>query len=602
MAPKHPLEQGGLPTGGPAKKAKLGNDEDVEMPDAEDEVPRTPGAGLFDPSVDPEALDPIPWLDEYEEFSTDPTTSTDPPFPTDYADVPDEPDPAMTLEDIDYTDPNLPFDIPFVEHSKDESADQNSPIPGSSPPTVSGAARVISKIKSSVSWMSKSGQINPFDLKIYIPFYKESEPDKDMLLKKFKRVDNLDKETHGNAEQGWIGVNEALGEGGQGCARLFVKLDKEGKIVDRIAVKETYESAATWLSTGFWHEYREGKDPREAMIHRLLSLETEQKWERHIIDYRGHSINHKNKSHRTYMEYVDGGDLHKLFRAQNKKYTHINKHDGDGTPRRDTDGAEGVPEAFVWYFLRQMATAMHRMNNIPLRAYKEYHVVHQDIKPANIFLGRCDPNEFPLYPIMKASRSYVYHSDCVRKLADFGSARLTSELDNRNPRGYRGDARTPGYIAPEMSSAMQRRNTWTRLGSATNVWQIATTAVQMMRGNLPEVIEYNQKREPAHPTLGDLRSGNEYSNELVNLLAEMLHPDPDSRANCQDIMNAYVENREVWLEMADPNVARNFETSNLWLHWREGDGKWGIGTVFENPERSEDFRAREAKRLKRIAD
>ena len=225
----------------------------------------------------------------------------------------------MTLEDIDYTDPNLPFDIPFVEHSKDESADQNSPIPDSSPPTVSGAARVISKIKSSVSWMSKSGQINPFDLKIYIPFYKESEPDKDMLLKKFKRVDNLDKETHGNAEQGWIGVNEALGEGGQGCARLFVKLDKEGKIVDRIAVKETYESAATWLSTGFWHEYREGKDPREAMIHRLLSLETEQKWERHIIDYRGHSINHKNKSHRTYMEYVDGGDLHKLFRAQNKK-------------------------------------------------------------------------------------------------------------------------------------------------------------------------------------------------------------------------------------------------------------------------------------------
>lgn len=134
------------------------------------------------------------------------------------------------------------------------------------------------------------------------------------------------------------------------------------------------------------------------------------------------------------------------------------------------------------------------------------------------------------------------------------------------------------------------------------VWQIATTAVQMMRSTLPEVIEYNENKDPGHPTLGDLRSGNEYSNELVNLLAEMLHPDPDSRADCQDIMNAYVENKEVWLEMADPNVARNFETSNLWLHWREGDGKWGVGTVFENPERSEDFRAREAKRLKKIVD
>ena len=66
-----------------------------------------------------------------------------------------------------------------------------------------------------------------------------------------------------------------------------------------------------------------------------------------------------------------------IYRADIEYSTHINKYDGDATPRRDTDGAEGVPEAFVWYFLRQMATAMHRMNNIPLRAYREYHVVHQ---------------------------------------------------------------------------------------------------------------------------------------------------------------------------------------------------------------------------------
>jgi hypothetical protein len=38
---------------------------------------------------------------------------------------------------------------------------------------------------------------------------------------------------------------------------------------------------------------------------------------------------------------------------------------------------DGVPESFVWYYLKQMAIALHRMENIPLKRYKGHFVVHQ---------------------------------------------------------------------------------------------------------------------------------------------------------------------------------------------------------------------------------
>lgn len=36
-----------------------------------------------------------------------------------------------------------------------------------------------------------------------------------------------------------------------------------------------------------------------------------------------------------------------------------------------------IPEQFVWYYLKQMAVALHRMSNIPIRKNKGDFVVHQ---------------------------------------------------------------------------------------------------------------------------------------------------------------------------------------------------------------------------------
>lgn len=40
-------------------------------------------------------------------------------------------------------------------------------------------------------------------------------------------------------------------------------------------------------------------------------------------------------------------------------------------------GGKVIPEPFVWYYLKQMAIALHRMSNIPLRKNKGDFVVHK---------------------------------------------------------------------------------------------------------------------------------------------------------------------------------------------------------------------------------
>jgi hypothetical protein len=43
----------------------------------------------------------------------------------------------------------------------------------------------------------------------------------------------------------------------------------------------------------------------------------------------------------------------------------------------EAPAGERVPEPFVWYYLKQMAIALHRMENIPLKRYRDSFVVHQ---------------------------------------------------------------------------------------------------------------------------------------------------------------------------------------------------------------------------------
>lgn len=138
-----------------------------------------------------------------------------------------------------------------------------------------------------------------------------SIPKKDDVMNLFQDVKRLDGD--------WIGVEGKLGKGGQGCARLFVKVDGQNRITERIVVKDSFQHLVTWADEKWWEPGRLGLDPRESIVNKLLSLPTPEKWERYIVEYFGHAINHQWKTNRTYMEYCDGGDLHKLMKSQIKE-------------------------------------------------------------------------------------------------------------------------------------------------------------------------------------------------------------------------------------------------------------------------------------------
>ncbi|KAG9637485.1 kinase-like protein, partial [Aureobasidium melanogenum] len=369
-----------------------------------------------------------------------------------------------------------------------------------------------------------------------IPLILASTRKKDELADLFQNIKSL--------EGGWIGVEGRLGRGGQGCARLFVKVDDQNRITERIAVKDSFQKLEMWADEHWWERGRLGFDPRESIVNKLLSLPTPERWERYIVEYLGHSINHKWKTNRTYMEYCDGGDLHKLMKAQNQRYRHPNpNYDPDSGSREDSEddnnpksievsGGKVIPEPFVWYYLKQMAVALHRMSNIPIRHNKGDFVVHKDIKPENIFLTSPDPREFPRYPVCK--------------VGDFGSAHVTFPTDPDNPEQWY-DHVTPGYIPPEMDEFVYSEIGW-ELTTATNVMTIVT----LMKLERPDEINYEDETldlgEKSMHSLDDLEQN--YSIELRSLLEEMLYIDPKDRPSPQDIIEWFYKNKDKWEDMA----------------------------------------------------
>lgn len=194
------------------------------------------------------------------------------------------------------------------------------PLPELSPDTLSPRIRKVLEKYSKFAELPKSTidklleRIRKALLKFpdfATPLVLESAPEKADVMELFQDVKRLDGD--------WIGVEGKLGKGGQGCARLFVRVDDQNRITERIVIKDSFQNLVTWTDETWWERGRIGLDPRESIVNKLLSLPTPARWERYIVEYLGHAVNHQWKTNRTYMEYCDGGDLHKLIKAQMKE-------------------------------------------------------------------------------------------------------------------------------------------------------------------------------------------------------------------------------------------------------------------------------------------
>lgn len=291
MAKKRPLEDEPSAAGG-AKKPRIEDrhDDDEEMYD----VPLE--------SDEPENTNDVPGPEEAEEEESHDTDL-----------------PRITLDVLDYEKGNFPDRLVYIDNGKIFPGYHNPTVPTYAMPMVSEPSPLPAPLATLAAALPLPGmalgelseRLRKAVLKLpsfAIPLVLTSTPEKDEIVELFQNVKRLD--------GGWIGVEGRLGKGGQGCARLFVKLDDRNRITERIVVKDSFQKLETWVEENWWESGRFGIDPRESIVNKILSLPTPQRWERYIVEYLGHSINHQWKTNRTYMEYCDGGDLHKLMKAQ----------------------------------------------------------------------------------------------------------------------------------------------------------------------------------------------------------------------------------------------------------------------------------------------
>lgn len=143
----------------------------------------------------------------------------------------------------------------------------------------------------------------------------------------------------------------------------------------------------------------------------------------------------KKRNYRFYQELAPYGDLSSLWH----KYRYWNTY---------------LPEAFLWHLLDSLASAAIQMRDAtkkglpdgrfdgPVR--REEQVVHFDMKPQNVFLGRPD-HRVGKRCAYGGIRKFDYP---VIKLGDFGLSEYTGPNDPENPKRWLGGSGTTCYRPP----------------------------------------------------------------------------------------------------------------------------------------------------------
>lgn len=154
-------------------------------------------------------------------------------------------------------------------------------------------------------------------------------------------------------------------------------------------------------------------------------------------------------------------------------------------------------------------------------------VIHQDIKPANVFLGHADPNFFPLYP--------------TPKLGDFGLAQETWRNDTSDPIMY---SDLPECTPPELKSRNRGRHDVPRRTTAANVCQIGLTIQYMMLAADVRMAQRSGRPTPrgargVHVPGGAFRNKTNwvYSQTLMDAIRHCTDTDPEERPRPQEIID-----------------------------------------------------------------
>ncbi|KAH0356453.1 kinase-like protein, partial [Aureobasidium melanogenum] len=269
-------------------------------------------------------------------------------------------------------------------------------------------------------------------------------------------------------EEQWVGTKQ-LGEGGQGCAGLFIKRDPTTqKIIERMVVKEVERETKLGLQEGSspkddYEFFGPKKDiPREQYMSMIMPKDS-----KNTIQIWGHRLFPERNVLRLYMEFCPGGDLKRLLEPYKVR-------------------SLTFPEPYLWKLFQDLARAVHAMDNPSGHGLTgDESVAHIDFKPRNIFLCLPDEDNFPKYP--------------WAKLGDFGGAMICSPQDTQEEHSKKVDstAVSMGYVAPDRERfdrnndannipardripGIRLEDIPKRVTSATNVWNAALIIADLM--------------------------------------------------------------------------------------------------------------------------
>ena len=318
----------------------------------------------------------------------------------------------------------------------------------------------------------------------------------------------------------WYGVPKYLGGGAGGQAFLWLAVDENGAILDRICTKDCYVTAHQWKDINHWHG-----DPRNpaSRVHMEIHIQQtihDMPGSEHCVNMLHFETDDERMFYRLYLAYCahgDLGDILRLYNAEEPAATGKKRK----TSKKDLVPEEFIPEPFLWSVLESLTEACLLLDQGAVEdedAASEWQtIVHRDMKTDNVYID--SPREsgpFPSYP-------HVI-------LGDYGVAIMTSDDDPMNPYAYNGGDGTVGWEPPEMLP-MADRTTFRptpvdRLGSKTNVWGIGAIVVALM--NKQEVLEGTSFKDGVEqPVL--LNHTRRYSKELRDLVNSCTMYYPEDR-------------------------------------------------------------------------
>ncbi|EFC45235.1 protein kinase [Naegleria gruberi] len=182
------------------------------------------------------------------------------------------------------------------------------------------------------------------------------------------------------------------------------------------------------------------------------------------------------------MDYYECGDL-----------TNLLKHD------------EVVSEKLLKQILKQMLSALKLV-------HEEMHIIHRDIKPTNIFIKKLESEKIEIV------------------LADFGLAKKFQESKGQS---YAG---TPLYMSPEIALGSSYSFNTDIFSLGVSIYQIMTKDKETSISNLLMGI---QSQNAINILTKQMKQSNdnEYSNDLIEIVLQMLEKDSKQRPNASQLLS-----------------------------------------------------------------